>query len=78
MGVAIDILQSFVIAGPGVEIDRRIRPLLEIIANIADRIVKYRKVESVDTKEALSLDCVRVHSIESHKLSSSVGDNYSK
>ena len=31
------ILQSFVIAWPRVEIDRRMRPLLEILANFADR-----------------------------------------
>ena len=37
MALAIDILQSFVIARPGVEIDRGMRPLLEIVANIADR-----------------------------------------
>ena len=33
----IDILQSFVIARPRVEIDRSMRPLLDIVANIADR-----------------------------------------
>ena len=37
MVLAIDILPSFVIARPRVEIDRRMRPLLEILANIADR-----------------------------------------
>ena len=37
MALAIDILQSFVIARPRVEIDRRMRPPLEIVANIADR-----------------------------------------
>ena len=40
MDLAIDILQTFVIARPPVEIDRRmrpLRPLLEIVANIADR-----------------------------------------
>ena len=37
MALVIDILQSFVIARPLVEIDRRMRPLLEIVANIADR-----------------------------------------
>ena len=37
MARAIDILNSFVIARPHVEIDRGTRPLLEIVANIADR-----------------------------------------
>ena len=37
MALAIDILQSFVIARPRVEIGRGMRPLLEIVANIADR-----------------------------------------
>ena len=37
MALAIDILQSFVIARPRVEINRGMRPLLEIVANIADR-----------------------------------------
>ena len=36
MSLAIDILQSFVIARPRVEIDRGMRQLLEIVANIAD------------------------------------------
>ena len=36
MALAIDILKSFVIARPRVEIDRGKRPLLEIVANIAD------------------------------------------
>ena len=37
MALAIDILQSFVIERPPIEIDWRMRPLLEIVANIADR-----------------------------------------
>ena len=37
MDLAIDILQSFVKARPRLEIDRGIRPLLEIVAKIADR-----------------------------------------
>ena len=37
MALAIDILESFVIARPRVEIDRGMRPLLEIVAKIADR-----------------------------------------
>ena len=37
MALEIDILQSFVIARPGVEIDRGMRPLMEIVAKIADR-----------------------------------------
>ncbi len=37
MTLAIDILQSSMIARPREEIDRRMRPLLEIVANIADR-----------------------------------------
>ena len=37
MAVAIDIFVSFVIARPRVEINRRMRPLLEIVANVADR-----------------------------------------
>ena len=37
MALAIDILQSFVIERPLVEIDRGMRPLLEIVANIVDR-----------------------------------------
>ena len=37
MATAIDILQSFVIARPRVEFDPRMRPLLEIVANIPDR-----------------------------------------
>ena len=37
MALAIDVLQSFVIARPHVEIDRGMRPLLDIVANIADR-----------------------------------------
>ena len=35
MSLAIDILRSFVIARPRVEIDRGMRRLLEIVANIA-------------------------------------------
>ena len=37
MALAIDILHSFVIARPRVEIDRGMRPLLKIVENIADR-----------------------------------------
>ena len=37
MALTIDILQSFVIARPRVEIDRSMRQLLEIVTNIADR-----------------------------------------
>ena len=37
MALAIDILQSSVIARPRVEIERGMRPLLEIVANIAHR-----------------------------------------
>ena len=45
--VAIDIFLSFVIARPRVEINHHMRPLLEIVANIADRshlgpIVRFR------------------------------------
>ena len=37
MALATDILQSFVLARPCVKIDRGMRPLLEIVANLADR-----------------------------------------
>ena len=37
MALAIDIFVSLVIARPRVDINRRMRPLLEIVANIADR-----------------------------------------
>ena len=36
MALAIDIFVSFVIARPRVEINRRMRPLMKIVANIAD------------------------------------------
>ena len=50
MTLAIDILQSFVIARPRVEVDGRMLPLLEIVANIADRshlgpIATYRTIQ---------------------------------
>ena len=37
MALVVDILKSFVIARPRVEINRVMRPLLDIVANIADR-----------------------------------------
>ena len=37
MNLAIDIVHSFPIARTRIQIDRGLRPLLEIVANIADR-----------------------------------------
>ena len=55
MALAIYILQSFMIARPRVEIDRRMRPLLEIVANIADRLVaittEYQDVVKATTRQ---------------------------
>ena len=53
IALSIDILQSFVIARPRVKIDRRMRPLLEIVANIADR----SHLGPIATNRTIRCDC---------------------